>query len=148
MELADIRRLKRLGLWPCGFEPRRPHFPPRLIHINALTGRIEYHQGVGQERSTTGGQDLLAMHIAEIDETIDAFSRDDAMQIADPRQMTRAQLRRLGVPRLVYLRCGMVDGQTAYAVHAADGTAIAVVDDVEVAVELVSDNHMIFVAVH
>ena len=52
------------------------------------------------------------------------------------------------VPRLVYLRCGMVDGQTAYAVHAADGTAIAVVDDVEVAVELVSDNHMIFVAVH
>ena len=88
------------------------------------------------------------MHIAEIDETIDAVSRDDAMQIADPRQMTRAQLRRLGVPRLVYLRCGMVDGQTAYAVHAADGTAIAVVDDVEVAVELVSDNHMIFVAVH
>ena len=88
------------------------------------------------------------MHIAEIDETIDSLSRDDAMQLADPRQMTRAQLRRLGVPRLVYLRCGMVDGQAAYAVHAADGTAIAVVDDVEVAVELVSDNHMIFVAVH
>ena len=88
------------------------------------------------------------MHIAEIDETINSLSRDDAMQIADPRQMTRAQLRRLGVPRLVYLRCGMVDGQKAYAVHAADGTAIAVVDDVEVAVELVSDNHMIFVAVH
>ena len=82
------------------------------------------------------------MHIAEIDETIDSLSRDDAMQLADPRQMTRAQ------PRLVYLRCGMVDGQKAYAVHAADGTAIAVVDDVEVAVELVSDNHMIFVAVH
>jgi hypothetical protein len=88
------------------------------------------------------------MHIAEIDETIDSLSRDDAMQLADPRQMTRAQLRRLGVPRLVYLRCGMVDCQKAYAVHAADGTAIAVVDDVEVAVELVSDNHMIFVAVH
>ena len=88
------------------------------------------------------------MHIAEIDETIDSLSRDDAMQLADPRQMTRAQLRRLGVPRLVYLRCGIVDGQKAYAVHAADGTAIAVVDDVEIAVELVSDNHMIFVAVH
>ena len=88
------------------------------------------------------------MHIAEIDETIDSLSRDDAMQLADPRQMTRAQLRRLGVPRLGYLRGGMVDGQKAYAVHAADGTAIAVVDDVEIAVELVSDNHMIFVAVH
>jgi hypothetical protein len=88
------------------------------------------------------------MHIAENDETIDTVSGDDAMRLADPRQMTRAQLRRLGVPRLVYLRCGMVAGEKAYAVHAADGTAIAVVDDFEVAVELVSDNHMIFVAVH
>jgi hypothetical protein len=88
------------------------------------------------------------MHIAETDEALDPISLDDAVLIGDPRQMTRAQLRRLGVPRLVYLRCGMVDGQKAYAVHAADGTAIAVVDDVEVAVELVSDNHMIFVAVH
>ena len=88
------------------------------------------------------------MHIAETDETIDSLSRDDAMQLADPRQMTRAQLRRLGMPRLVYLRCGTVDGQPAYAVHAADGTAIAVVDDVAVALELVADNHMTFVAVH
>ena len=36
------------------------------------------------------------MHIAEIDESIDPISRDDAVQVADPRQMTRAQLRRLG----------------------------------------------------
>jgi hypothetical protein len=88
------------------------------------------------------------MHTAEIDDPIDAISRDEAVQRADPRRMTRAQLRRLGVPRMVYLRCGMVGGQKAYAVHAADGTEIAVVDDVEVAVQLVSDNHMIFVTVH
>jgi hypothetical protein len=38
MELADIRRLKRLGPWPCGFESRRPQSEGELIHINAPSG--------------------------------------------------------------------------------------------------------------
>ncbi len=67
---------------------------------------------------------------------------------ADPRQMTRGELLRLGVPRLVYLRCGTIDGQPAYAIHAADGTAMAVVEDIEVAIELASEHDMTFVAVH
>jgi hypothetical protein len=41
-----------------------------------------------------------------------------------------------------------VEGQTAYAIHAADGTAMAIVEDVEVAIELASANDMTFVAVH
>ena len=67
---------------------------------------------------------------------------------ADLRQMTRGELLRLGVPRLVYLRCGTIDGQPAYAIHAADGTAMAVVEDIQVAIELASDHDMTFVAVH
>jgi hypothetical protein len=67
---------------------------------------------------------------------------------ADPRRMTRGELLRLGVPRLVYLRCGTVDGQQAYAIHAADGTAMAVVEDIEVAIELASEHDMTFVSVH
>ncbi|HME27565.1 MAG TPA: DUF1150 family protein [Acetobacteraceae bacterium] len=88
------------------------------------------------------------MHFAETEELIDPVAQEEAVRIADPRQMTRSQLRRLGLPRLVYLRCGTVDGQPAYAVHAADGTAVAVVEDLEVAIELASENNMIFVAVH
>lgn len=88
------------------------------------------------------------MRIAETDESVDLLPRDEAVRIADPRQMTGAQLRLLGVPRLVYLRCGMVDGQTAYAVHAADGTTLAVVEEVEIAMELAFENNMTFVAVH
>jgi hypothetical protein len=88
------------------------------------------------------------MHYAETDESIDTIACEDAVWIADPRQMTRAQLRRLGMPRMVYLRCGTVDGQAAFAVHAADGTALAVVEDVETAIELATENHMVFVAVH
>jgi hypothetical protein len=64
------------------------------------------------------------------------------------RQMTRGELLRLGVPRLVYLRCGTIDGQPAYAIHAADGTAMAVVEDIAVAIELASEHDMTFVAVH
>jgi hypothetical protein len=67
---------------------------------------------------------------------------------SDLRQMTRGELLRLGVPRLVYLRCGTIDGQPAYAIHAADGTAMAVVEDIEVAIELASEHDMTFVAVH
>jgi hypothetical protein len=67
---------------------------------------------------------------------------------ADPRRMTRGELLQLGLPRLVYLRCGTVDGHPAYALHAADGTAMAVVEDLEVAIELASENDMMFVSVH
>ncbi len=87
------------------------------------------------------------MGIAETDELIEPVSCEEAARF-DPRQMTRAQLRLLGVPRVVYLRSGTVDGRPAYAIHAADGTAIAVVDDVEAAKELALENDMTFVAVH
>jgi len=73
----------------------------------------------------------------------------EAMVIAsDPRHMTRAELRELGLTRLVYLRCGTVDGQPAYALHAADGTPMAVVEDLELAIELADANDMTFVSVH
>ena len=88
------------------------------------------------------------MNIAETDESVDPVSHDESVHTVDPRQMTCAQLRRLGVPRLVYLRCGTVDGEAAYAIHAADGTPLAVVEDVEVAMELAFENNMVFVAVH
>ena len=80
------------------------------------------------------------MHHAEPD--------GSAALIADPRHMTSTQLRQLGLAQVVYLRCGTIDGQTAYAIHAADGTAMAVVEDLEVAFELASENDMTLVAVH
>jgi hypothetical protein len=88
------------------------------------------------------------MHLPETEEVVHPIGEADTARIADPRQMTPAQLRCLGMPRLVYLRSGTVDGQTAFAIHAADGTPIAVVADIEVAIELVMENHMAFVPVH
>ena len=75
-----------------------------------------------------------------------AFGADGGMP--DARQMTTMQLRQLGVPTLVYLRSGLLNGEIAYAIHAADGTPMAVVEDIDVAIELVSERGMAFVAVH
>jgi hypothetical protein len=88
------------------------------------------------------------MHFAEADDFIEPGLRDEGGRAADPRQMTLGQLRRLGVPRLVYLRCGKIDGQMTFALHAADGTAIAVVEDIDLALEMVAANNMMFVSVH
>jgi hypothetical protein len=62
--------------------------------------------------------------------------------------MTHSELLRLGTPRLAYLRCGTIDGQPVYALHAADGTAMAVVEDIEVAIDLASEKDLLFVSVH
>jgi hypothetical protein len=88
------------------------------------------------------------MHIAPADVPGKVVRQDDDAAIADSRRMTRAQLRQLGVAQLVYLRAGVLDGEMAFAIHAADGTALAVVEDIELAVELVSEQGMDFVAVH
>lgn len=68
--------------------------------------------------------------------------------VADVRHMTTGQLRELGVSSVVYLRAGTMDGQPAYAIHAADGTAMALVEDIELAVDLVAERGMAFVTVH
>jgi hypothetical protein len=88
------------------------------------------------------------MQFAEADDLIEPGILDEGGRAVDLRTMTLGQLRRLGVPRLVYLRCGKVDGQMAFALHAADGTAIAVVEDIDLALEMVAANNMTFVSVH
>ena len=81
------------------------------------------------------------MNFATPDEAFDT-------RIADVRHITEAQLLRLGVHSIVYLRRGTLDGEAAYAIHAADGTRVAIVEDVELALELAAENGMTFVAVH
>ena len=83
------------------------------------------------------------MRFAAIDEP--TFSEPP---LAEPRQMTPSQLRELGTPRLVYLRAGLADGEPAFGIYAADGTVLSVVDDIELAIELVAEHGMTFVAVH
>ena len=71
---------------------------------------------------------------------------DDSL--AEIRGITPSELRELGTSQMVYLRSGSVNGEMAYGIYAADGTVMAVVEDIEVAIELVAERGMTFVAVH
>jgi hypothetical protein len=88
------------------------------------------------------------MHDAAIDESAEVFACEGTDLAVEARRMTSGQLRQLGVSRLVYLRAGTMNGEAAYAIHAADGTTVAIVEDVGLAIELVAEQGMTFVTVH
>jgi hypothetical protein len=88
------------------------------------------------------------MIISVMDKPGETIGCDVDPTAEDVRHMSSAQLRRLGVPSVVYLRSGTLNGEVAYAIHAADGTPMAVVEDVDTAVELVCEHGMAFAAVH
>jgi hypothetical protein len=88
------------------------------------------------------------MNISVIDRPGETVCHSLDVAVDDVRQMTTAQFRRLGVRSVVYLRAGLLHGELAYAIHAADGIPMAVVEDVDSAVALASEHGMAFVAVH
>ena len=77
MELADIRRLKRLGPWPCGFEPRRPHpfvwFDPHQCIDRLRKYRYRVGQGTSHDE-----QDRWPCISPEPNGSADPISRDEA----------------------------------------------------------------------
>jgi hypothetical protein len=66
----------------------------------------------------------------------------------DPHRLTAAQFLRLGAASVVYLRPCTVEGDSAYAVHGADGALMNVVEDFDTAMVLAFENGMAVVAVH
>jgi hypothetical protein len=82
---------------------------------------------------------------------IDAGGRGDATQAvdADIRRLTAAQLRMLGLARIAYLTGSQAgDGTNEYVIHGADGGAVAIVEDLDVALDLVDRLGVSLVAVH
>ncbi len=88
------------------------------------------------------------MNVSVIDKPGETVGCNVDVSVDDVRHMTTAQFRRLGVRSVVYLRAGMMNGEMAYAIHAADGIPMAVVEDVDAAVALACEHGMAFVAVH
>lgn len=71
------------------------------------------------------------------------------MQEAEYAQTISAQdFMALGVNDLAYVRAMEVDGQTAFAVHAADGRQLTVLPSRELAFSTVLQNEMTPVSVH
>lgn len=66
----------------------------------------------------------------------------------DIRHLTATQLAALGVSRIAYVRPVTVNGVTAFSIHAADGTPMALAADFAVAVAAVNQNEMVPALVH
>jgi hypothetical protein len=66
----------------------------------------------------------------------------------DIRHLSETQLAQLGVSHIAYIRPVMVNGQHGFAIHAADGTPMAVAGDREVAIAAIVQHEMVPVLVH
>jgi hypothetical protein len=67
---------------------------------------------------------------------------------ADVRNLSTSQLAQLGVSEIAYVKAVEVEGRTAFAIHAADGTPMAVADDLDVAMAAIRQHEMIPTLVH
>ncbi len=64
------------------------------------------------------------------------------------RDITPDQLGRLGVSQLAYVKPIMLNGAAMFAIHAADGSPMAVADDKDLAMAAIMQHEMVPALVH
>ncbi len=66
----------------------------------------------------------------------------------DIRKLSQMQLLELGMEQLAYVKPVWMDGTTAFAIFAADGSPMAVAADCEMAVAAIMEHEMVPTLVH
>jgi hypothetical protein len=66
----------------------------------------------------------------------------------DIRHLTVEQLAGLGVSQIAYVKPVMMNGVAAFAIHAADGTPMAMAESQDVAVAAIRQHEMLATLVH
>jgi hypothetical protein len=66
----------------------------------------------------------------------------------DIRHLSVEDLARLGVSQIAYVKPVMMNGSPAFAIHAADGTPMAVTGNREVAISAIIQHEMLPTLVH
>jgi hypothetical protein len=64
------------------------------------------------------------------------------------RSLSPTDFAALGMNGIAYVKPTMVDGQTGYAIHAADGTPMALADDRATAMAAIVQHEMLPLSVH
>ncbi|MGE0416818.1 MAG: DUF1150 family protein [Acetobacteraceae bacterium] len=78
----------------------------------------------------------------------DNTPRPESGQRIDVRALTVEQLARLGVSQIAYVKPVVLNGAHGFAIHAADGTQMAMAQDRDVAVAAILQQEMFPVSVH
>jgi hypothetical protein len=68
--------------------------------------------------------------------------------IADLRHISTEELARLGMQQIAYVRPIVVDGSGQFAIHAADGTPLAIAGGLDVAIAAIVQHEMVPTQVH
>jgi hypothetical protein len=66
----------------------------------------------------------------------------------DVRHLTTDQLGALGMSHIAYVKPVMVNGTVGFAIHAADGTPMALADDLATAMAAIVQHEMMPLSVH
>jgi len=66
----------------------------------------------------------------------------------DIRHISVEQLAKLGMAQIAYVKPVMVDGEKGFAIHAADGTPMAVAGDRDVAIAAILQHEMVPAQIH
>jgi len=70
------------------------------------------------------------------------------MRSFDVRHMTTDQLGALGMSHIAYVKPVVVNGMPGFAIHAADGTPMAIADDRATAMAAIVQHEMLPLSVH
>jgi len=70
------------------------------------------------------------------------------MRSFDVRHMTTDQLGALGMSHIAYVKPVVVNGMAGFAIHAADGTPMALADDRATAMAAIVQHEMLPLSVH
>lgn len=68
--------------------------------------------------------------------------------LENPNTLSADQLARLGVSQIAYVRPVVLNGAHGFAIHAADGTPIALTADRDIAIAAILRHEMLPVSVH
>lgn len=71
-----------------------------------------------------------------------------AVRMIDIRHLSTEQLAQLGVSQIAYVKQVVMNGVPAFAIHAADGSPMAVAGDQELAVAAIRQHEMVASLVH
>ena len=85
---------------------------------------------------------MNANHVQQSDEPAAAPA------VVDIRHITTQQLAQLGMQQIAYVKPVVVNGTAAFAIHAADGTPMAIAGGFEVAVAAIVQHEMVPAQVH
>jgi hypothetical protein len=80
---------------------------------------------------------------------VDAAAESAPATLAfDIRHLSSAQLAKLGVSQIAYVKAVLLNGESAFAIHAADGTPMAVTEDRDTAFAAIRQHEMLPAMVH